>query len=542
MHESQQLVAQMAALEERFRQRLHDELEILNRLADQLHSTPDALQDLRDRLHKLAGSAGTFGYASLGERCRELEQRAQAELDAPHCCASILDDIAQAARRLNQLLEHQPDTRTEPQRLDTPQAHERDQRHIALLVADDQMREQLERTLSSFGYQTSCFDNPTALHQADHIDAMIVDTSPPGSTLLQDPVFRQRDAQSPPLLVISSQDNFTGRLHAVRVGATGFFTKPVDLPMLESRLERCFNTFQGGPFRVLIVDDDTELSARYALVLSSAGMVVDTLSDPHQLLDKMTAFSPEVVLMDLSMPEYSGPELAQVIRLNDDWLRVPIVYLSAEVNAERQMSALLKAGDDFITKPISDSALLTTVYARAQRARMVSEALARDSLTGLLKHADIKEQVEIETERALRTRSPLTVAMIDIDRFKSVNDQYGHASGDSVIRALSNLLRQRLRKIDRLGRYGGEEFVAVLPGCCEDDAFAILDSIRQAFSAVQFSSTQGKPFNCTFSAGISSCMAPDWSNGALLDDADRALYQAKESGRDRICKAGVGNH
>lgn len=293
---------------------------------------------------------------------------------------------------------------------------------------------------------------------------------------------------------------------------------------------------------MLIIDDDTELSARYALVLSSAGMMVDTLSDPHQLLDKMTEFSPEVVLMDLSMPQYSGPELAQVIRLNDDWLRVPIVYLSAEVNAERQMSALLKAGDDFITKPISDSALLTTVYARAQRARMVSEALARDSLTGLLKHADIKEQVEIEAERALRTRSPLTVAMIDIDRFKSVNDRYGHASGDSVIRALSNLLRQRLRKIDRLGRYGGEEFVAVLPGCSEDDAFSILDSIRQAFSAVQFSSAQGKPFNCTFSAGISSCMAPDWNSNALLDDADRALYDAKESGRDRICKAGAGNH
>lgn len=542
MHESQQLVAQLAALEERFRQRLHDELDELNHLADQLQNTPNALQDLRDRLHKLAGSAGTFGYAALGERCRELEQRAQAELDAQRRSSAVLNSLAEATHHLNQLLEHTPDTPTEHQRLDTPRTDERDQRHIGLLVADDQMREQLQRTLGSFGYQTSCFDNPTTLHQADHIDAMIVDTSPPGSTLLQDPIFRQRDAQSPPLLVISSQDNFTGRLHAVRVGAIGFFTKPVDLPMLESRLERCFNTLQGGPFRVLIIDDDTKLSARYALVLSSAGMMVDTLSDPHQLLDKMTAFSPEVVLMDLSMPQYSGPELAQVIRLNDDWLRVPIVYLSAEVNAERQMSALLKAGDDFITKPISDSALLTTVYARAQRARMVSEALARDSLTGLLKHADIKEQVEIEAERALRTRSPLTVAMIDIDRFKSVNDRYGHASGDSVIRALSNLLRQRLRKIDRLGRYGGEEFVAVLPGCSEDDAFSILDSIRQAFSAVQFSSAQGKPFNCTFSAGISSCMAPDWNSNALLDDADRALYDAKESGRDRICKAGAGNH
>ena len=182
----------------------------------------------------------------------------------------------------------------------------------------------------------------------------------------------------------------------MRAGAVGFFTKPVDLPLLERRLERGFSSQQGGPFRVLIVDDDTELTARYQLVLSNAGIRVDTVSDANLLLDKMHKFIPEVVLMDLNMPEYSGPELAQVIRLDDDWLRVPIVYLSAETNAERQMSALLKAGDDFITKPISDSTLLTTVYARAQRARMVSDALARDSLTGLLKHADIKEQLELE--------------------------------------------------------------------------------------------------------------------------------------------------
>ncbi|GGE34901.1 hypothetical protein GCM10007421_05800 [Halopseudomonas oceani] len=541
MHESEQLVAQLAVLEERFRQRLNDELDVLKQLADQLRDNPVALKDLRDRLHKLAGSSGTFGYAALGERCRELEQRAQAVLDDPQSASQTLDTLAEAIRHLNLLLQRHQDDRAEPKRLETPASDEGAQQHIGLLVQDAAMREQLERTLGSFGYQISSFDSPAALHKTDIIDAMIVDTSPPGSTLLEDPAFRQRGAQAPPLLVISSQDNFTGRLQAVRVGASGFFTKPVDLPLLESRLERCFNTFQGGPFRVLIVDDDTELSARYALVLSSAGMLVDTLSDPHKLLSKMDSFSPEVVLMDLSMPDYSGPELAQVIRLNDDWLRVPIVYLSAETNAERQMSALLKAGDDFITKPISDSALLTTVYARAQRARMVSDALARDSLTGLLKHADIKEQVEIEAERALRTRSPLTVAMIDIDRFKSVNDQYGHANGDSVIRALSNLLRQRLRKVDRLGRYGGEEFVAVLPGCNREDAFSILDSIREAFSALEFSTDKGKPFNCTFSAGISTCMAPDWNNSTLLEDADRALYQAKESGRNRICKAEVGN-
>ncbi|MEL0166545.1 MAG: diguanylate cyclase [Pseudomonadaceae bacterium] len=541
MHESEQLVAQLAVLEERFRQRLDGELNTISELAGQLQQSPPALQGLRDHLHKLAGSAGTFGYASLGERCRELEMQAQAQLDTTQPSPHALDALGLAAQHLHLLLQRNEDTPDEPQQLQQPSNSDSEQRHIGLLIQEPAMREQMTRTLSSFGYRISCFETPAALQGADSIDALVVDTSPPGSRLLDDPLLRQRASGDAPLLVISSQDNFTGRLQAVRAGATGFFTKPVDLPLLESRLERCFNTQQGGPFRVLIVDDDAELSARYALVLSSAGMLTDTLSDPNQLLDKMHNFSPEVVLMDISMPDYSGPELAQVIRLNDDWLRVPIVYLSAETNAERQMSALLKAGDDFITKPISDSALLTTVYARAQRARMVSDALARDSLTGLLKHADIKEQIEIEVERARRSQTPLAIAMIDIDHFKSVNDQYGHACGDNVIRGLSNLLRQRLRKADRLGRYGGEEFVAVLPSCTRDNAVKVLDDIREAFQALHFSADGGQQFSCSFSAGVSTCNAPDWQQVELLEAADRALYQAKKAGRNRVCVAGDEN-
>ncbi|MDC6636318.1 diguanylate cyclase, partial [Leclercia adecarboxylata] len=163
-----------------------------------------------------------------------------------------------------------------------------------------------------------------------------------------------------------------------------------------------------------------------------------------------------VLLLDVNMPDCSGPELAQMIRLHDEWLRVTIIYLSAETDAHRQMAALLKAGDDFITKPISDNALVAAVYSHSQRARSLSTALARDSLTGLLKHADIKEQLALEVQRATRSGKPASVVMLDLDHFKGVNDTYGHAAGDNVIRALANLLRQRLRRIDSLGRYGGE--------------------------------------------------------------------------------------
>ena len=172
------------------------------------------------------------------------------------------------------------------------------------------------------------------------------------------------------------------------------------------------------------------------------------------------------------------------------------------------------------------------MFSRAQRARQLSNALARDSLTGLLKHADIKEQVSYEVARAIRSRRPASVVMLDIDHFKQVNDQYGHPVGDNVIRALANLLRQRLRKIDSLGRYGGEEFLAVLPDCSGEQAQQVIEEIRQHFTRLTFQAGQ-QQFHCSFSAGVVQSNG-EQSASELLHLADQALYAAKHGGRNQV--------
>lgn len=394
-------------------------------------------------------------------------------------------------------------------------------------------------TLNNFGYHAEHFsriaDLDAALQQ-QRPDALIVDVNLPDEQLtgLEYAASLQQRLDEPlPLLVITTQSDFATHLEAVRVGALGFFTKPLDIPLLENRLERCFGQQQGEPYRVLIIDDDRELASRFSLVLRGANMLVEILHEPAEIFACMRRFNPEVVLLDVNMPDCTGPELAQIIRMNDDWLRVPIVYLSAETDISRQINALLKAGDDFITKPISDNALVAAVFSRAQRARLLSNALSRDSLTGLLKHADIKEQAAVELERAQRSGKPASVAMLDIDFFKKVNDSYGHAAGDNVIRALANLLRQRLRRIDSLGRYGGEEFLVVLPDCPAEQALRILDEIRQRFAELQFIAGD-QHFSVTLSAGIASTENAPASAGDLLEEADRALYAAKHDGRNQV--------
>ena len=401
-------------------------------------------------------------------------------------------------------------------------------------------------TLNNFGYQAEHFNSIAGLDAAleqQIPDALIVDVNLANedcSGLDYAASLQQRLEVPLPLLVLTHQDDFATQLQAVRAGALGFFAKPVDIPQLESRLERCFAQQSGEPYRVLIVDDDRDLASRYSLVLRDAGMLVEFLQDPAQIFEHLRDFNPEVVLLDVNMPDCTGPELAQIIRCNDDWLRIPIIYLSAETDIGKQMNALIKAGDDFVTKPISDNALVATVFSRAQRARLLSNALARDSLTGLLKHGDIKEQVAIELERALRSGDRASVVMLDIDHFKRVNDEHGHAAGDNVIRALANLLRQRLRRVDSLGRYGGEEFLAVLPDCTPQQAKQIVDEIRERFAELRFIADGGE-FSCTLSAGIAGTDVHSEAE-QLRERADKALYAAKHGGRNQVQVAASEEH
>ncbi len=532
-----ELQRQLQALTDRFAERLSLELPELARLAGFVHERkPEALGhlgEIRDRLHKLAGSAATFGFAHVGEEARRLEQRADAWLVPGQSPTGSLDQLGrEIARFAAQTPGMTPAPEPEPVLADS-QA-EADGARVYLLEGEPDAATGMTQTLGNFGYAVSHFATAQALTEAIARrlpDALILSVGE-DDDLRQAAAIQQRLETPLPLLVIDDRDDFDSQLAAVRAGAQGYFTRPLDITRLEQRLERCLNQQQGEPFRVLIIDDDLELATRYALVLRSARMQVEVLGEPARLFEALHNFNPEVLLLDVNMPGCSGPELAQTIRLNDEWLRVTIIYLSAETDIARQMAALVKAGDDFITKPISDNALISSVFSHAQRARTLSDALARDSLTGLLKHADIKEQLAVEVQRAQRSGKPTSVVMLDIDHFKKVNDSHGHAAGDNVIRALANLMRQRLRRIDSLGRYGGEEFVAVLPNCSATQAKRVIDEIRERFAELIFNA-DGQRFNVTLSAGVAET-AEDVRSNDLLEQADRALYSAKHNGRNQI--------
>lgn len=172
-----------------------------------------------------------------------------------------------------------------------------------------------------------------------------------------------------PSIYISAQDNFTDRLAAVRDGAEGYFIKPVDAQALSARIDEKIAKNTVRSYRILVVDDDEFFLSFFEAVLSSAGMHVKALIDPTEILIAIKKFKPELILTDLHMPQCSGIEMAKLIRQNNHYLDIPIVFLSSETEIDKQIGALETGADDFLTKPIDPGKLISSISARAERYR-----------------------------------------------------------------------------------------------------------------------------------------------------------------------------
>lgn len=239
---------------------------------------------------------------------------------------------------------------------------------------DDQTREFMS-ALRLYGYQITAFDQLDALLAAladAEPDALLVDRDADDGRLAQAVLQRMGAGDPPgcPVVVVSSSDDFMQRLEAARAGVHGYFIKPVDMLALANRLDHHINRNRVRAYRILTVDDDTMLSKFHEAILNLAGMHVKVLNDPTKVLEELHKFQPELILMDMYMPECTGAEAAKVIRQNAQYLDIPIIFLSSEDDVERQIKAIESGGaDNFLTKPIDPESLISIVSSRAQRYR-----------------------------------------------------------------------------------------------------------------------------------------------------------------------------
>jgi diguanylate cyclase (GGDEF)-like protein len=296
---------------------------------------------------------------------------------------------------------------------------------------------------------------------------------------------------------------------------------------------------------ILIAEDDPVFRNLLEMILVKWGynvVVVENGDDALRILQSED--SPRLAILDWMMPGLKGVEVCRKVREKRIDPYTYIILLTSNQREEDLVTGLEAGADDYITKPFKHNELQLRLRAGRRIIELQNELIlardsfrtkaSHDSLTGLWNHAEILQILAQELSRAEREEKCVGVIMADIDFFKKINDTYGHLAGDVVLRSTASKMHSLMRSYDSIGRYGGEEFLIILPDCCSDYTATFAERLRLCISSDSFDTPEGM-IPVTISFGVTtSCKERNRNADFLVKCADEALYRAKENGRNRV--------
>jgi diguanylate cyclase (GGDEF)-like protein len=344
------------------------------------------------------------------------------------------------------------------------------------------------------------------------------------------------------LAVVPSGSSTRVRVGALRAGARLLLDVPTTVgewSQLADTVASLAMTGDPPAHRILAVDDDETVLGliRQVLVQAEAGDVV-TLSDPAHFWPELNRVEPDLLLLDIEMPGMDGVELCHLVRSHPRWQQLPVVVLSARLDPTTVDRVYAAGADDFVGKPVLAAELRSRIAHRLERTRLHRLLAETDPLTGLAN----RRRFELDLARlrgiSERQKTPLCLAVVDLDKFKRVNDRYGHDVGDEVLRRTAAHLRDAFRGEDAVARLGGEEFVAAMLGIRRDDAVQRLRVVLGALAGKDLV-VDGSAVHIGASAGVAEYRQDGGDFEALYRAADTALRVAKAAGRGIVLAAGT---
>ena len=523
----------------------------IERALDHLDVDPSnmtALRELKRYFHGLSGSGKTYGFPQVteiglwGEQDCDLliQQEQPPRVEHLGRWRGLLDELKREFQRGG----------TSPLDMGAPSGADATVastvRPYDIIVVDDDadVSRSVQTVLAQEGMAArlaaSCQEALAAIDQSLP-DGMVIDVRLPDGSGFQvvEHLRKLTGGDAPAVLMISAISTFTDKVESISSGADGYYEKPVDWTVLTQRLQYLLERNKTEPPRILSVEDDADQAAFLRVVLESAGYEVRICPDPKMFDADLVSFRPDLVIMDVVLPEVTGFDLVRYLRQHEQYATLPVLFLTIQGQMKDKIETVKAGGDDHLVKPVAPGLLLSTVSARIERARFLKSLLERDGLTKLLTHTALLERAKVVVASKSRNLNRSSVlVLLDLDHFKSVNDTYGHTTGDRVLASLAALLRRRLRGTDTIGRYGGEEFAILIDDLRQDEAVRLMTRLLEEFSAMEHVAPDGTAFHVTFSAGI-AVLDRRMTISQWLEASDRALYVAKAEGRCRI-KADTG--
>lgn len=292
---------------------------------------------------------------------------------------------------------------------------------------------------------------------------------------------------------------------------------------------------------VLVADDSLVIRAVVRASLEDAGYEVIEADDGPAAIARCRTCSPDVILLDIEMPGLDGHQVLAALKGDEASRDVPVVFLTGRTGVDDLVSGMHGGAHDYLRKPFETPELLARVNAavhvkklqdQLRRRNAELERLSRtDLLTGLFNRRHMEEELIRWHSSAVRHGEPMALVLFDIDHFKSVNDTYGHAVGDLVLREFCRHLAEGLRKGDVASRWGGEEFLVLLPRTHVTEAAEVAERVRSSVATSPIAAG-GRRIPVTVSGGC--VLGPGDGIDAMLSQADQRLYEAKHLGRNRI--------
>jgi diguanylate cyclase (GGDEF)-like protein len=495
-------------------------------------------QQAASEAHKLAGSLGTFGSWAGSRLAFELERALEVEGGNDESQAHRFFEVASALR-----LEVERSPRLQPRGANSAC---RGELQPALLVSpDSELTSALAERAIAWGWDWQAVrdvaqarDTLAELNPA----AVLIDVDDGTAAMLD--FLSELAARTPPVtaVILTSSGTLTDRLEVARRGGRGFF--PKSLPPAEIvDAARALLDRQQSCAQVLAVDDDPEILNALGVLLGPHGIRLTSLSDPLALWDKLEGAPPDIILLDVEMPQVSGIELCRVVRNDLRWAAIPVVFLTAFSDPDTVRRVFASGADDFVSKPIVGPELVARIKNRLERSRLLRGIAEGDALTGLPNRVKGRQGLEGFLRLADRHGQPMGVALLGVDGLERVNEVHGPATGDEVLRELGRRLREEFRSEEVTARWRGNEFAVGLYGLDCQVSLRRLREFLCGFENARFTaearSRGASEVTVTLSGGVAGYPEDGSDLEALLLAAGEARRHAMAAGGNQVRAATV---